>query len=223
MSVSARAATTELLLLRHAPTRWNEELRWQGWADPPLTRAGQAAAREWAVRSEHRFDLLAASDLSRARGTALAIADGLGHRGAVLELPGLREQDQGEWTGLTKYEIKRRWPERLRERPRWPVGGESPERLRARIADALREIARAHPRRAVLAITHSGVIRALEAWLGVPGPAVPHLEGRWFKLTALDRNDARSGRIGGVHAGALTSGRSGPDAQVGVPARGVAR
>jgi probable phosphoglycerate mutase len=220
---SAPAAGTDVLMLRHAPTRWNEEHRWQGWADPPLTFDGRVAAREWALRTRHRFAYVVASDLLRARDTALAIADALGHTGPVTEFPGLREQDQGEWTGLTKDEIKRRWPGRLRERPRWPVGGESPDRLRARIRDALGEIARAHPGRSVLAVTHSGVIRALEAWLGAPGPEVPHLEGRWFRLTASQRNDLGSAQIGGVLAGALTSGRIEPAAKVGVLAPVIAR
>jgi uncharacterized phosphatase len=204
--VSARAdGAAEALLLRHAPTSWNDRRRRQGWDDQPLTAAGRSAARTWARGPDLEFAAVVASDLQRARETAEIIAAELG-LGDVVTLAGLREQDQGAWTGLTKEQIKRRWPDRLRERPRRPVGGEPPEVLLRRVLATLASIAAAHERSCVLAITHSDVIRTLERAIGVEAPPVPHLEGRWFRLLSpVERECAPSARS--VLAGELTAQR----------------
>ena len=39
-----------LLLLRHGQSTWNDEGRWQGQADPPLSALGSAQASEAASR-----------------------------------------------------------------------------------------------------------------------------------------------------------------------------
>jgi broad specificity phosphatase PhoE len=145
------------------------------------------------------------SDLQRAHETAQIIASSLA-LDDVEVMPGLREQDQGAWTGLTKEEIKRRWPERLRERPRRPVDGESGESVLARVLEAMGQIACARQGRRVLIVTHSGVIRTLERAVGADVPPVPHLEGRWFQLLSPADKDA-SPAGSSVLAGELTAGR----------------
>jgi broad specificity phosphatase PhoE len=145
------------------------------------------------------------SDLQRAHETAQIIASSLA-LDEVEVMPGLREQDQGAWTGLTKEEIKRRWPERMRERPRRPVDGESGESVLARALGAMGQIASACQGRRVLVVTHSGVIRTLERAVGADAPPVPHLQGRWFRLLSPADHDA-SPAGGSVLAGELTAGR----------------
>ncbi|MHB8693347.1 MAG: histidine phosphatase family protein [Solirubrobacteraceae bacterium] len=196
----------EILLLRHAATSWNDQHRRQGWSDQPLTPAGRAAAAEWARRAPPDLTIICSSDLQRARDTARIIADELGVT-TVGELRALREQDQGAWTGLTKAQIKRTWPERLRERPRRPVGGETSEAVLARVLPALRALAVQYAGVRVLAITHSGVIRGLERAAAVHAPPVPHLEGRWFK--AGSQFPSRPGRSEWLMAAAPTDGRAG--------------
>jgi broad specificity phosphatase PhoE len=196
---------TDVLLLRHAPTDWNDHGRRLGWADQPLTAEGRRAAEAWTGGSGVEFAAVVASDLKRARETAQIIADGLG-LSPVVELVGLREQDQGAWTGLTKDQIKRQWPDRLRERPRRPVRGESPEVVLERVLVTLDRVAGAHEGRRVLAITHGGVIHALERAIGADAPGVPHLEGRWLHVVAPHRPRGGSA-AGSVHAGELTVGR----------------
>ncbi len=197
-------AATQVLLLRHAATRWNDQQRRLGWVDHPLTPAGGRAAEAWTGGSEVDFTAVVASDLKRARETAaiLAAAVGCSH---IVELAGLREQDQGAWTGLTKEQIKRRWPERLREIPRRPVDGEPPEVVLARALAALRQVAATQEGRRVLAITHSGLIRTLERAIGASAPPVPHLEGRWVAVVA----PSGAGSEPLVRAGELTAGRRG--------------
>jgi broad specificity phosphatase PhoE len=194
-----------VLLLRHAPTSWNDAQRRQGWADQPLTDAARLAVRAWADRVPASFSAVVSSDLQRARETAQIIASSLA-LDDVEAMQGLREQHQGAWTGLTKEEIKRRWPERMRERPRRPVDGESRESVLNRVLDAMGQIAAARQGRHVLIVTHSAVIRTLERAVGADAPPVPHLEGRWFRL--LWPADCDASPLGSsVLAGELTPGR----------------
>jgi probable phosphoglycerate mutase len=138
------------------------------------------------------------SDLQRSRETAQIIAASLALHD-VETMPGLREQHQGAWTGLTKEQIKCRWPERLRERPRRPVDGESGEAVLGRVLATLGQIATAHRGRCVLIVTHSGVIQTLERAARVDAPPVPYLEGRWFRVLAPTEPNSS--------ASALTAGR----------------
>lgn len=175
-------ARTRLLLIRHAPSTWNGESRWQGWADPPLADEWVYAVDKAAASIPACISAVASSDLMRARDTAGRLADALGV-GPVQVAAGLREQHAGLWTGLTKSEIKRRWPQQLRARPRQPVDGESAQQVLRRATSALAAIAA--QRRAggcVLVVTHSAVIRTLELDHGVAAPVVGHLQGRWFGI-----------------------------------------
>jgi broad specificity phosphatase PhoE len=203
---------TEVLLLRHAATSWNDHIRRQGWADQPLTPAGRRPAAKWAKFAPTEFSVVCSSDLERARDTAQIIAAALG-LAVVHELSALREQDQGEWTGMTKDEIKLRWPERMRERPRRPVGGEPPEAVISRVQLALKRLAAAHPGRRVLAVTHSEVIRTLERALPVPTPPVPHLEGRWLRVQAHSASQLEPS-VEGLGPAELSAGRVGVAAGV---------
>lgn len=202
---SATGPSAEILLLRHAATSWNRQQRRIGWSDQPLDADGRRAAAEWVPGDGRDIAAVACSDLVRARDTARLIARRL-RLGEVLELPGLREQDQGAWTGLTKAEVKERWPERLRERPRRPVDGETAEEVLGRATRALRELAAQHPCGAAIAVTHSHVIRLLEAALAVESPPVPHLEGRWLTVSGAQLEGAADG----IRAGAITGGRELP-------------
>jgi broad specificity phosphatase PhoE len=192
-------------MLRHAPTSWNDLGRRQGRADHPLTPDGRRAAQTWAGRQDVEFAAVVASDLQRAHETAHIIAVALG-LGDVVGLVGLREQDQGAWTGLTKEQIRRRWPDLMRERPRRPVDGEAPEDVLVRVLASLGGIAAAYEGRCVLAISHSEVIRTLEHAIGVDAPPVPQLEGRWLRVAATHGPDRDHG-VGSVRAGELTAGR----------------
>lgn len=199
-------ASADVLLLRHAPTSWNDHGRRQGWADRPLTADGRLLARSWTGDGENQFAAVVASDLRRARETAQIIAAEL-RLGDVVEFVGLREQDQGAWTGLTNEQVKRRWPERFRERPRRPVDGEPPEVVLERVLATLGCVAAAHEGGCVLVITHSEVIRTLEQAIGADAPPVPYLEGRWLRVAMSHVGGGEPG-IGSVLPGALTVGRS---------------
>jgi probable phosphoglycerate mutase len=96
---------TTLLAIRHGETVWNEEKRYQGHGDSPLTETGRNQAAALGRRmKKFRFDALISSDLGRAQETASIIADYTGHS---LEIDSrLRERNYGVLEGLTVHEIK---------------------------------------------------------------------------------------------------------------------
>jgi broad specificity phosphatase PhoE len=171
---------TRALLTRHGQSEWNALGRWQGQADPPLTDLGRRQAHE-AARSLGTVDGIWASDLRRAAETAVIIGDDMGVGPVVLDAD-LRERDAGEWTGLTRAEIERRYPGFLPDGRR-PAGWESDELLVERAQRALRRIADAVPEGDVLVITHAGVVFAVERHLGLDRTRLANVEGRWVTVT----------------------------------------
>lgn len=186
----AIADTVGVLVIRHGITPWNETNRWQGWADIPLSPAGEeqaqhAAGRLVALGLRGREVRVVTSDLERARQTAhtLALAiDAL----PLHEEPQLRERHVGEWSGLTTPEVEARWPGMLTAwrdgELRRPPGGEDEDEFRARIGAALVALCEdAHREgRPIIAVAHGGVIRTLERMHGVEPAPVANVSGRWF-------------------------------------------
>lgn len=148
---------TEILFVRHGETDWNVERRVQGHTDRPLNETGERQARALAeeLRGE-QIDAVYASDLSRARETAWAVA---AERGLDVEvLLGLREKNFGSWEGLLDTEILERFPQA--RAGAWG-DGETTEEVAERVLGALHEIARRHPDGRVLVVSHGGPLRAV--------------------------------------------------------------
>ncbi len=178
---------TRILLIRHGESTWNAAGRWQGQADPPLSDRGRDQAVEAAARVGS-IDAVVTSDLERAAITGQIISRLVGVDHVATE-PRLRERDAGPLSGLTRDEIHRAFPGLLADdpagfepgpdgQPRWPLGWESDADLWERLEVALVAVARAVPDGDVLAVTHGGVIYALERRLGASGrPRLSNLDG----------------------------------------------
>ena len=205
---------TTLLLLRHAQSTWNESGRIQGWADPPLTEAGRAAARALAGRLAHAVELpptvnghpgppaptggsprwrLVASDLRRARETAEILAVGMGgdngSRPRVSIEPRLRERGAGVLEGRTRPEAEASWPGAVAALLGCcdPVpDGEPAATFTARVTDALISLAAEvdGDGQALLVVTHGGVLRALDRAFGSEPERTENLGGRSFETDA---------------------------------------
>ena len=171
---------TQVLIIRHGQSTWNADGRWQGHADPPLSGEGIMQAREAAPRLG-TFDAVFASDLQRARHTADLLSAELGI-GPVIVEPLLRERAAGEWTGLTRMEIEEGWPGALASGGR-PEGYEGDAEVFQRGIAALALAHRLTSGGTVLAVSHGGLIRALERFLGNDGGLIPNLGGRWIFIT----------------------------------------
>jgi len=156
---------TTILIARHGQSDWNQEKRWQGHADRPLTERGCEQAEALADRLAHiELDAVNTSDLQRARDTAAVVAERQGLE--VRQLPELREVDVGSWSGLTRAEAEERFPEGF---ARWRDGypgwkdGETYEAMTDRVLGAVDRIAREHEGGRVLVVSHGGPIRAIHA------------------------------------------------------------
>lgn len=168
---------TRVLLVRHGESTWNADGRWQGQADPPLSERGRAQAAA-AATALGTVDALVTSDLQRAAETGAIVARLLGLEPVVVE-PGLRERDAGGLSGLTRVEIHQRFPGLLPDdpagfepgpdgHPAWPEGWEADEDLWTRVEVALLAVGRLVPDGDVVAVTHGGVMYAVERRLGAP-------------------------------------------------------
>ena len=156
---------TLVILARHGESDWNAVGRYQGHADRPLTRLGRRQAEELATRlADVRLDAVYSSDLRRARDTATPVARL--HGLAVETVPELREVDVGSWSGLTREEAERLFPEGFRRWLRWELAwedGESYEAMGTRVVGAVRRLAARHPGGRILVVSHGGPIRAVHA------------------------------------------------------------
>jgi broad specificity phosphatase PhoE len=173
--------------VRHGATEWNINKRAQGHADIDLTDEGKKQAIETAADLKDT-DVVAvySSGLKRARYTADAIA--APHRLEVQVDERFREIDQGEWEGLTVDEIQLRWPELWGPARHYSArpGGETPQEVRARALEGLRDVIERHPEGTVVIVSHGGTIR-------------------WLSAEALGYDDLRSARIRGLGNGGVVS------------------
>ncbi|MFE0172929.1 histidine phosphatase family protein [Streptomyces sp. NPDC059002] len=164
---------TDFILVRHGETVWHDGNRYAGRTDVDLTPRGlrQAAALGAWAAGEH-IDAVVSSPLSRARLTAAPAADALGLVPRVDER--LLEVDFGRGEGLTRDEMRARFPEELAAFLRDPVahhlpGGEDPRAAAERAGDCLTDLAAAFPEGRVLVVAHSTLVRLLLCrQLGIP-------------------------------------------------------
>lgn len=157
---------TKILLIRHGETAWNAERRLQGHADIGLNDEGQrqADALGMALAGEP-LAAIVASDLLRARQTALALA--AHHHLPLLTDPQLRERCYGGFEGLLYQDIEPRYPA---EYARWkardadalmPPGARTAESFRqfyARSVAGIVSWAGRHPGQTIAIVAHGGVL-----------------------------------------------------------------
>jgi broad specificity phosphatase PhoE len=149
-----------LTLVRHASTALNEQRRYQGWVDPPLSERGRAEAERLRQRLRRgRYDQVLCSDLLRCTQTAaLALPDTAPQRDARL-----RECGFGEWDGWSYDQCLAAEPERVRAwiddpSAQHPPGGEAFAGFARRVDEALEQLAGPG---SVLLVTHGGPIRRI--------------------------------------------------------------
>ncbi|MEZ0167031.1 bifunctional RNase H/acid phosphatase [Kineococcus sp. LSe6-4] len=170
-SATARAVDpdgppTTLVLVRPASTPLTEQRRISGrhGEDPGLSDHGRAeaavAATCWDV---HDAAVVITSTMRRSRETARIIAEALGAE--VLVDPQWDATDVGDWDGLTRAEVVRRWP---REFAAWndsgdaaPPGGEPLRAVERRVLAAREGLLRRWAGQRVVLVTHGDPLRVL--------------------------------------------------------------
>jgi probable phosphoglycerate mutase len=165
-----------ILLARHGETPWNQEGRYQGHTDIPLSPVGEAQARALGARlAGVEIHRAVASPLARARRTAEHI---LGARAPMLTFDdGLKEISHGLWEGKLVSEIQQSHPElfalyKRAPAPTMPAGpeAESFQQVFDRAWPAFeRATAGLGENDTLLLVAHDGVNRAIICHvLGLP-------------------------------------------------------
>jgi broad specificity phosphatase PhoE len=187
----------QVVLVRHGPTQWNAQDRFQGRSDIPLSLDGRADASAIAAAlRDERIDKIYSSDLIRAMETARIIAEGCGTQ--VVAERRLREFDFGRWEGLTWREIVAANPH-LASRPPAaatlyaPEGGETFADVCKRVREFLDDLRAEDPDARVLVVTHAGPLHAFLALLDLTKPAADfdRFAPGGITRVALDENGAR--------------------------------
>ena len=176
-----------LYLLRHGESAWNQEDRFTGWADVPLTPQGEEEMREISAQLRGiRIDHVYTSSMQRTLRSADIILESLGLAGKVPVTASseLNERFYGELEGQNKKEAATRYGvEQVRIWRRSyevaPPGGESLRDAAARILPyTLDEILpRVHAGNNVLLCTHGNTLRVIRMYLdGLTPEAIMKLE-----------------------------------------------
>jgi alpha-ribazole phosphatase len=161
---------TTLYLIRHGATVGNEEKRYKGSIDVPMSDFGIEQIRNTAefIRAVLGDSLLSAvytSPLSRAVRSAEIVSEAFGLIPVII--PDLRERHFGRWEGMTFSEIREQYPDEFEAWKRnplkhYPRGGESTLTVRDRVIGALELILMHHGENDKIAITaHGGVNRVI--------------------------------------------------------------
>jgi len=154
------AAPAWIALVRHGITEWNERGLIQGHTDIPLSAAGMAGLRRVRVGAGFLAARWVTSPLRRAVQTAAILNPGVK---ADIH-PALVEAKWGDFEGLRRDQLARQIsalglkPERGLDFA--PPAGESPRQVQRRLRRWFEATAAANPGRAVVAVTHKGVIRS---------------------------------------------------------------
>jgi glucosyl-3-phosphoglycerate phosphatase len=179
---------SRLIIWRHGQTEWNAVDRIQGHLDVPLDDVGRAQAAAAASRiADQHPDAIVASDLRRAVDTAAALSAITGL--SVRRDERLREQNFGQWQGLTNAEARSAFPEAWN---RWrrgeaiaDYGIEDRTSLARRALAAMEDSAELGG--TVVVVTHGGTAKlAMGALLGWPAGVSSRVMGllncHWAEL-----------------------------------------
>jgi len=160
--------------MRHGRSLADDEEKFEGRYDAPLTDTGLSQARRAAERfgadPDRTYDLVVCSSLQRARQTAEPVAEALGC--SLTEDPLWMELDNGELAGLPFAEGYSRFPPASVRGAYTHVGrtGESMAEFHARALQAVQSLVD-RPEGAYLVVAHGGIINAaLRVVLGIPVP-----------------------------------------------------
>lgn len=155
-----------MLLVRHGQTPTTGVELYGRRPGVGLSEEGQRQAADAAERiaAAGRVAAVYASPLQRAQETAAPIAAAAGKQ--VVTHDGLIELDVGDWTGrklsalakLAAWQTVQRYPSGFT----FP-GGESFADMSTRIVATVNDLARSHPGRTVVAVSHADPIRAYVA------------------------------------------------------------
>jgi len=156
-----------IILIRHGQTVWNEEGRFQGRLNSPLTKKGELQAKENAQKLKKNIEdfeniKIFSSPLGRARDTAYIICDELDiNRDTIIFDDRIIEFNYGIFEGQKREEMMKRSEFRDREANKWSYrieNGESYILVQDRVKDFLNSI---KDEKKVIIVAHEMVNRTI--------------------------------------------------------------
>ena len=163
---------SNLVLVRHGQSEWNEKNLFTGWKDPELTKKGAQEARNAGrelLGQEYVFDVMYTSALRRAQETGRIILEEMGLTNIVtVRDQRLNERDYGDLSGLNKDDARERWGDdqvhvwrRSYDTP--PPGGESLKDTANRVLPYFEEVILPNlvAGKNILVAAHGNSLRAL--------------------------------------------------------------
>ena len=184
------AQLTRLLIVRHAEVERNYHKIFGGRIDMDLSPHGRKQARLLATFLRARkIHAIYASPMKRVQQTLAPFLKNGAPKQTIL--PGLREVDFGDWTGLNWEKVCEKfnlltheWLDHI-ERGVAP-NGESGPALRARVGPCLRKIIARHPGKTITIFCHGGVARMiLSILLEIPLPKTNAFEIEYASVTQI--------------------------------------
>ena len=158
---------TEIIIIRHGETEWNQTGRFQGHSDVPLSKTGRAQAEALGQNLAIDYvDAIYASDLIRAMETAAPLAARFGL--TVTPDPLLRELNFGAWEGRSFNDVNAEHSDAMKQFYNDPEHADIPDSepfpvFQKRVAGRVREIVRAHQGKRIVIVSHGASIRILLA------------------------------------------------------------
>jgi broad specificity phosphatase PhoE len=182
--------STTVLLVRHGQTESNITGYFMGWSNEDISPLGYTQARNLSSRlAAFPISSIYTSPLKRTVSTARILA--APHSLEPEAMDDIIELGQGDWQGLHRDEIRKRWPEIWKQSRLDPSdvslpNGESFQQVTDRAIRAFKKIVVDNADRQVLVVTHDVIIRMLVAHvLGVSNSIYRHLEIGNASLTTI--------------------------------------
>lgn len=165
--------TCQLILVHHGSTEWSEIGRLQGWQNIPLSEKGKNQIEKLAERLHSvAISAIYSSSLQSAMETSVMLQEN--HECPLYPMAELRGECHGTFDGYTKQEYVNhphfQYYDSLapEEEIFFPCGkeGESKADVARRVIPALKKIASEHIGEKVIVVTHGGVFKFLNFYLG---------------------------------------------------------
>lgn len=156
---------TKLYLVRHGRTLWNDEMRYQGSSDIPLSKEGKNQARLLFERFKNiHIDKIYSSPLSRSIQTVELISE---YKNIKIKTDKrLQEIDFGEWEGKKESDLKRLYGKDYQNFCEDPYKYKAPgerliEDVQVRVVECVDEIISKNAGKDILISSHGGSLRLL--------------------------------------------------------------
>lgn len=150
----------QIIFLRHAETKVNEEGRFCGRIDVGITEEGRRQAEKMRETfKEYRFDAMYCSPLKRTKQTLEAIFP----KRKFIEEDGFTEIGLGDWEGLKKENVNQKLRKAFQQGDYAPPRGEKHEEVEERVRETIERIFATYPDNSlILVCTSNGIMRTIK-------------------------------------------------------------